>query len=433
MRRLGALAALCGALLCGNVGESSGQEFVPPGAADDRAPRPSGKEPPESGFRISERGRPTLQLPFGEIQVRGRLAGTVQSPTHDRGTTLPDPGWQTRRLQIEGTLFKRLDFEVSREFGEALEPERDLFANLRMTRVLEVRAGQFKMPFGRDALTGGANLDFVYRSLAGRLLAPGRDLGVMAHGRVAGRRVSYQAGYFQKDGDNARTAQTRGGTDALAGRLVVTPLATSGGALAGLQFGAALVTSQLDDQLGLRGRTVFGEGVFFDRVFVNGQRLRRGLEAAWAQGPVSLTWEHMTVSDQRTGMGAAAGDLPDVTATGWYVAGTWVLTGESKDGRVDPEHSLFGDGFGALELTARLERLAFGVEADPAGLVSSPLVTTPAANADRVFTLGVSWYLNRYLKITGNAVFESVTDPERSPAPQGGGFPTAVVQFQFVL
>jgi hypothetical protein len=45
----------------------------------------------------------------------------------------------------------------------------------------------------------------------------------------------------------------------------------------------------------------------------------------------------------------------------------------------------------------------------------------------------LSWYLNRYLKITGNAVFESVTDPERSPAPQGGSFPTAVVQFQFVL
>jgi len=84
-------------------------------------------------------------------------------------------------------------------------------------------------------------------------------------------------------------------------------------------------------------------------------------------------------------------------------------------------------------LTARLERLAFEVEADPAGLVPSPLITTPAANADRVFTLGLSWYLNRYLKITGNAVFESVTDPERSPAPQGGSFPTAVVQFQFVL
>jgi len=332
MRRLGASVALCGALMCGGVRESHGQESVPQGAAGDVASRPSDKGP-DSGFRISERGRPTLQLPFGEIQVRGRLAGTVQSPTHDRGTTLPDPGWQTRRLQIEGTLFKRLDFEVSREFGEALEPERDLFANLRVRRAFEVRAGQFKMPFGRDALTGGANLDFVYRSLAGRLLAPGRDLGVMAHGRVAGRRVLYQAGYFQKDGDNARTAQTRGGTDAFAGRLVVTPLAASGGALAGLQFGAALVTSQLDDQLGLRGRTVFGEGVFFDRVFVNGQRLRRGLEAAWGLGPVSLTWEHMKVSDQRTGMGAGDGDLPDVAATGWYVAGTWVLTGESKDGR----------------------------------------------------------------------------------------------------
>jgi phosphate-selective porin OprO/OprP len=387
---------------------------------------------PPSGFRLSERGRPTLQLPLGEVVFRGRLATTIQSPSRDRGAHRPDPEWQTRRIQIEGTVFKRIEFEVSREFGDADEPERDAFVNVRVDRALELRAGQFKMPFGHDALIGGANLDFVHRSLAGRQLAPGRDLGVMAHGRLAARRVRYQTGVFRHDGDNARTPQTEGGRAAVAARVVVVPFATSSnGALAGLEIGAAAVASRLEGQLGLRGRTAFNRGVFFDRVSVNGRRWRRGVEAAWAHGPVSLSGEYMTVSDERRDMGAAGDALPAIEASGWSVAATWVLTGERKDGRVNPEQRLFGGGIGALELVARLERLSFGVAAAPADV--SPLAAMPAANADRAATIGLSWYLNRYLKISGSAVFETVRDPERSPVPRDGRAPTAVVQLQAAL
>lgn len=435
-----AALGLCAALIAGPATPAMAQapapaETVAAGAGGPQNGQAQGQPPGGSGLRLGTNGRPTLQLPFGEIQFRGRLAGLVQTPTHDRGADGPDPTWQTRRLQIEGTLFTRLEFEVSREFGDATEPERDAFANLRVNRAFELRAGQFKLPFGRDALTGGANLDLVTRSLAGRQLAPGRDTGVMAHGRLARRRVAYQAGYFTKDGDNARTSQTRGGRDALAARVVVSPfVAGDRPALAGLQVGAAAVTSQIDDRLGLRGHTVFEEGVFFNRVFVNGRRLRRGIEAGWGLGPVSLAWEHMTVSDERLGMGANGEALPSVRATGWYVSGAWVLTGERKQGRVEPEHNLFGDGLGALELVGRVERLAFDAGADTAAPPAPPLLPPPAANADRVITIGLAWYLNRYFKINGNAVFESVTDPERSPAPQDGGrFPTAVVQFQVAL
>ena len=385
-----------------------------------------------SRIRLADNGRPTLELPFGEIVFRGRLAGTVQSPSRDRARSRPDAGWQTRRLQVEGTLFKKVEFELSREFGDAIEPERDAFANVRFDRAFELRAGQFKMPFGHDALTGGANLDFVYRSLIGRQIAPGRDLGVMAHGRLK-RRLTYQAGVFQGDGDNGRTSQTRGGRHAWAGRLLLAPFATSPTpALAALQIGGALVTSELADSLGLRGRTVFGEGVFFDRVFVNGRRLRRGIEASWAHGPASLSGEYMTVSDDRLGMGPAGEELPGITASGWYVAGTWVLTGERKDGRVNPENSLFGDGYGALELVARVERLSFASAGAPAAPLS-PLVLIPAPNADHVTTVGLAWYLNRHLKINASAVFESISDPERSPVAHDGRIPTAVVQFQAVL
>src|SRR6185503_12169434 len=141
--------------------------------------------------------------------------------------------------------------------------------------------------------------------------------------------------------------------------------------------------------------------------------------------------EYMTVSDPRLEMGPAGEALPAVTASGWYIAGTWVLTGERKDGRVDPEHSLFGDGHGALELVARVERLSFATAATPA--VVSPLVVPLVPNADRAATVGLAWYLNRYLKITGSAVFESIADHERSPLPGSSRVPTAVVKFQAAL
>jgi len=423
-RTLTRALAAC-ALLAGLAGSVSAQTAKDKGTPDeevqDNGPR----------LHLDQRGRPALQLPFGEVVFRGRAATVVQSPSRDRGTEVPEPGWQTRRVQVEGTLFKKVEFEVSREFGDADDPERDAFANVRFNRTFELRAGQFKMPFGRDALIGGANLDFIFRSLPGRLIAPGRDLGVMAHGRLKSRRLVYQAGVFRGDGDNARTSQTRGGRHAVAGRVLVAPFVSSRNpALAAFQVGGAVVTSQLDDQLGLRGRTVFGEGVFFDRVFVDGRRLRRGLEASWAHGPASLSWEYMRVSDQRLGMGTAGEALPSIFASGWYVAGTWVVTGERKDGRVDPEHSVFRDGFGALELVARVERLSFAP-----GLMTAPdpLAVAPAANADRVTTLGLSWYLNRYLKINGSAVFESIRDPERSPVAHDGRVPTAVIQLQAAI
>jgi hypothetical protein len=91
----------------------------------------------------------------------------------------------------------------------------------------------------------------------------------------------------------------------------------------------------------------------------------------------------MTVSDDRLGMGPAGEALPGIAASGWYVAGTWVLTGERKDGRVNPENSVFGDGYGALELVRALERLSFAsatTAAVPTARSSSCRPPTPTAS-----------------------------------------------------
>lgn len=377
--------------------------------------------------------RPTLHVPGGEIELRARVDALLLSPSDRQGLDA-DAQWQSRRVEVDGTFFKKLEFELAFEPGDSVEPEGHQYVNYRFSRRLEIRAGRFKMPFSRDELTGSANLDFVLRSMAARQIAPGRDVGVMAHGRSRDRVFSYQAGYFLRDGTHARTSQTEGGHDAIAGRVVVSPFAASQDRwLSGLQFGAAAVTNRLDNQLGLRGETTFKDGVFFDRSFVNGHRLRHGIEAAWAHGPVSLSAERSVVIDQRSGMGLDGEDLPSVRASGWYVAGTWTLTGETKDGRVQPRESLFDGGWGAVQLAGRIERLAFGT-LDDAANAALRAGAAPPGNHDRVTTVGLAWYLSRNFKVQGNLVHEAIGDPVRSPAPNAGGrLPRGVLQVQFVL
>ncbi|HET9013217.1 MAG TPA: porin [Gemmatimonadaceae bacterium] len=378
--------------------------------------------------------RPTVHVPGGELELRARVDGVVLSGSKRQGLDGPDAEWQTRRIEVDGTFFQKLEFELAYELGDSVEPEGHQYVNYRFSRRLEIRAGRFKIPFSRDQLTSGGDLDFVVRSMAARQIAPGRDVGVMVHGRTRNRAFSYQAGYFDRDGTHARTSQTEGGHDAIAARVVIAPfVSTSHRVAAPLQLGVNVVTSRLDNLLGLRGETVFEDGVFFDRSYVNGRRLRHGLDAAWSLGPVSLTAERDVMTDERLAMGLAGEDLPKIRATGWYVAGTWTVTGETKDGRVEPRESLFDGGWGAVQLAGRVERLAFGT-LDEAANAMLRFGAAPPDNHDRVTTVGVAWYLNRYFKVQGNLVHEAIADPARSPAPNAGGrLPRGVLQFQFVL
>lgn len=400
-----------------------------PGSAQDQAAATAPAAAVQ--FRMDE--HPTIQIGSDlEIVLRARIESALRtgSPAVDDAV---EADWRRRRVQVEGS-FKRLEFEFSHEFGDPVEPERDAFVNLRLARPLQVQAGRFKVPFGRDALKSGANLDFVFRSLLGRILAPGRDVGVMAHGRL-NRTVSYQAGYFTRDGDNARSAQGAGGDDSLAGRVELTPFAgRNGSAVEPLEIGLAFTRSHADDVLGFRGYTVFGDTVFFDRVFVNGPRRRLGVDMAWLLGPASVTAEFADTTDHRNGMGAVGEDLPAIGATAWYVSGSWVLTGERKRARVEPRRSVMDGGFGAVEVAARLERLSFETVVYPGGVTHGPNPRDLEANGEWVTTFAVSWFPHTRVKVQGNLVIESVDDPSRSPAPRGNGrFTSGIVNFQFVL
>ena len=383
--------------------------------------KPADGEEPDSkpvGFRW-DKGLSLRLGGAGHIDFKARLQGDLQDsegPTDDGDDASFD--FARRRVGIEGELFDLIEFQVERELtGD--EPWRDVYVNVRPVTSLQVQGGHFRLPFSLDQNTGSTNLDFVYRSLAARQLAPGRDPGVMVHGRVLRRRLlRYEVGLFSDDGRNARTSNTSkvwGGTT-LAGRVAVQPWRTMPSVLEDLQVGVAATRSEVPEGIpSLRGEAVLGS-VFYDPdTPVLGLRRRTGVEARWRPGPFSLKSEYMRVTTAREEQSLDSTDLSPLLGSGWYVSGTWALTGERKARGLDePRRPMLQGGIGAVELAIRTEALDFRStgEGEPS---NSPRADVIPPVADRVFTFGINWYLNRYVKVQANVVRESFSDAQRSP------------------
>lgn len=387
-----------------------------------------------------------LVLPTPSADLRGRLTPRPRLTDGKRFTfdlrakfqgdyatfdPLVDPDdegfvWRRRRLGVRGELFDRFSFEVEREFGDEEEPWRDVYANVRIADLLELRGGKFKAPFGLDNSTSSASHDFIFRSLGTRQLAPGREVGGMVHGGLSRGRFSYAVAAF-----DARTPTTttdgffdddQGGESfdrTLSGRVTVQPFdgveAWPRG-LRNLEFGASAATSSLPTgRHGMKGRSVFGHE-FFDRVYVSGDRRSLGVDVALTAGPASLEAEWTQASDERLGQGVGDVDLSKAFGRGWYVSGSWLVTGEDNDDTVVPRRPVFGGGFGAVEIAARFERMSFGSAAD----ASAPASTNPrgenlARNHDDVVTVGLNWHVTRWVKVQVDAIHESFLDAARAP------------------
>jgi phosphate-selective porin OprO/OprP len=385
---------------------------------------------------------PSLRIGEFRADLHVRLHVDLRALDSDPEVAPDEVDFRRFRISLEGRIYDDLEYEVDVSALDSENPWRDVFLNYRKLRAAEVRAGKFKMPFGLDQLTSEFSNNFIERSLIGTQIAPGRDKGVMVHGR-AGDWLRYQGGWFLHDGDNMQFIEDLDQNEFLeespvdntiAGRVEVTPWEHTRGLLRRLQVGGNFTTGNVADGLfGMRGRTV-REFTFFEPMYVSGERIRLGVDALWTPGPFSVSAEYNRLTDQRNGQGVGDVDLPDVIAQGWYLAGTWAVTGERKAGGIEPRHPIFQGGSGALELVARFDELRFSSD----GTGGEPPFRNPRAanilpNRDRVVTVGGNWYLNRYGRILFNAVRETIQDPLRSPLPEKTRFWTGVLRLQFLM
>ena len=383
----------------------------------------TGAAPAAAQVKMTFDKRPSIEI--GDVLTVG-IRFKSQVDFHDfpdEPGTLPKPlvDLHRTRIGVEGRAIKELEYQVEAELGDASQPWRDVYIQTRSFRVLQVRAGHFKIPFSQEQLTSGMDLDFNYRSLAAAFLAPGRDVGVMLFGRVMNEVLRYQAGAFRRGGDNVRESErTEPQADrTYAGRLVVRPWNAFDNGFRTFSAGVAFTSGVLPaGPNGVRGKTIPGDA-FFQHLFVNGHRRRLGGEFQWRPGPVGLQAEYIEVRDQRFGQGIDNQDLPNAYARGWYASGTWLLTGEQKRDSVEPARPFLRGGIGAIEVAARLERLAAWSASVNDGSFSSPRAPWVMPRADEVWTGGVNWYWNDYVKLQTNAIRERRTEEGRVIAGQG--------------
>lgn len=325
-----------------------------------------------------------------------------------------------RRAGIEGRVGD-VEYQVEYEIGA--RDWRDVYLDYRRFRPVQVRAGMFKLPFGLDENTSATKLDFIYRSRISSRLAPGRDRGMSVHGRVLKGTISYEAGVFGSDGDHARASNSdrMSGRRTLAGRVVAYPFRSSKSALATLQVGAAISATNVP--LGfpaVRARTVFGASFYDSDVWVQGRRQRSGIEARWQPGRVSIQSEYIRLTDQRRGQSVEGGDLSPLIAHGWYLSGTYGITGKRNR-------------YGRVEAAVRYETLSFGSTGGSGERSTSARADAVLGNVDRVTTFGANWQVNRWVKLQANLIHEGIGRPAMGPAPQRPGFWSRAFRLQLTL
>lgn len=383
---------------------------------------------------------------FGEdisVEVRGRLQLDWRrfDPEIDEDTY----DFRTARIGVEGDLTRHFSYEVEREidregqFGDW----KDIYLDWKTYDAVRVKAGRFKMPFGFEQNTGPTRTDFAYRSLASSTIAPARDRGVMVHGELG--RLGYEVGVFDDDGDNGELKEPQfveAGEDlqgvgpSFAARLTgdLFRLLPMPDKLKSANFGIAYTTASVPEGLNsLRGQSVWGTEDFFEPVYVNGRRQRFGAQFDWTPGPTGLKAEWMQSREQRLGQSNRNADLSDFVGTGWYVSGTWFITGEDKDDDVNPKSPLFQGGIGAVELGVRFDELEFGSASQSGPAFTNPRADHLVSNADRVWTYGISWMPNKWVRVVTNAIHETFADPSRTPDPGTASFWSGLLRLQVVF
>lgn len=291
-------------------------------------------------------------------------------------------GGEVRRARLfaAGKLAPDWSYKAQFDFADGDADIKDLYVAYEGFTAGEVTIGQFKQFLSLENLTSSKYLTFIERALP-TAFANDRRVGVG----------------FQQTGDRhavgisayGQDAQEEGVDEGLGAgaRFVFTPIR---GETEVLHLGVAAAWEQAPDETDtLRFRARPESHVTDVRLVDTGTLtgvdglVRAGLEAAWVSGPFSLQGEYLTVDVDR--------DTTDFTGRGWYVFGSWFLTGESRPykgdgsfGRVKPR----GDT-GAWELALRYSTL----DLDDGGV---------AGGEEDNVTFGVNYYIAPNLKIQGN-------------------------------
>jgi phosphate-selective porin OprO/OprP len=294
----------------------------------------------------------TVQAGAGEATLT--LGGLIQGQFEDgdRGDSrFPATGadrflLRRARLNATGTFAEGFDYRLEFDLAGSLSTTSGLraqltdgYVNWNRYAFANVRAGQFKTPFGFEQLYGDPRLLTAERSLVNDRLTLGRQLGVQLSGSFLDKRLSYAAGTFNGNGVN--TSGNDNDKFLWVGRLTAVPWKSPAGswAVGGNAFRSEDTALSLPD-LNLDSTPATPER---DNLFT-GKRQGFGLDSQVEAGPLSLWVEYLRVRFEPT----AARPPARFDSDGGYVQGGWFFIPKRfqvvlKYETFDPRRGLSGD------------------------------------------------------------------------------------------
>jgi len=346
-------------------------------------------------------GHAGLKVASGDGAFKFQLGGRLMVDTafYDKDKTQLGNGAEIRRARLfaAGTVYHDWFYKGQLDFAGNKVSIKDFYLGYQGFKPVKIKIGHHHEPFGLNELTSSKYITFMERGLPGAFV-PGRNTGISlgTHGAQWGAR----AGYFFDGVKNSSSPKSQGW--GLTGRVHYAPLAEKDRVV---HLGAAYSYRGSDGNNSIRFRQRPESHVTGTHLVDTGSignydhQALYGIEGAVVFGPLSLQSEYMKTRVNRRG-GASNPDF-----SGWYVFGSYFLTGEHRPyivssgtfGRVKPAHIVGQGGYGAWEVATRYSR----VDLTDSGI---------NGGEQHDVTVGVNWYATPNIRFMANYVHAS-TDP----------------------
>jgi phosphate-selective porin OprO/OprP len=260
------------------------------------------------------------------------------------------------RLSARGhfELFRTWNYMLSYEYKGFDQTSTDDWntTDVRVSTLLGPRLGtltlgKIKEPYAYEMVGDAANLP-----QNERLLSPffrSRNVGATLGNTILDQRATWSVGWYN-DWWTQGNSWSESGND-FAGRITALPIWSDDGASYLHLAASARYYGAVDDQLRYKGKPASNVAVdYVDTGKVPGDHAwHTGIEALWNHGGYSVLAEYVRAD-------LSTRDDSDPTLGGWYVTGSWVVTGEHRpyDRKAGYARRILPQGrWGAVELIGR--------------------------------------------------------------------------------
>jgi len=356
----------------------------------------------KSDIKVTTKGGLKAESKDGafKFQVGGRILADVTAGSDDDSSINDmNKGTEIRNARIffKGQVNNDWAYKLQLDLADNDLDIKDVYFKYKP---YSLSIGQFKQPFGLEALTSSKYITFMSRGLP-NVLGTGRRVGV-------GYDTAWSMGTFaaslygQNSGDGDENKEGFGG----GARGTFAPLNEPGNVL---HFGIAAAQESApneQDVIRVRARPETHNSprlVDTSTIAMVDDLTKIGVEAAWVAGPFSLQSEWMQLQVSRDS------GFDDVDLDGWYASASWFITGESRPynkgafGRIKPLHPVGKDGFGAWELAVRFSELDL-TDFDIAAGFTPPGYGGDSAGKLEDTTIGLNWYATNNVRFMLNYV-----------------------------